>query len=176
MRHFLHFHLPTAIHVHVTDIPHRLDVIRRCIRKRDVVVNGANLGAVLLAMSHFATFKTLARKDAFAFAAFAALAEPTDSLGRVLASFPRTLAPIAPNLMLFLHHGPRGRALCLVVPPASTSMALDRHVDDVDLLIIPQRTPFEPSRNRRTPCRHPWVLAHPPWLPCWRQTRGSSRG
>ena len=38
--------------------------------------------------------------------------------------------------MLLLHHGTRGRDLRLVVLPASTSMALDRHADDVDLVII----------------------------------------
>ena len=93
-RHFLriHFHLPPAIRPRCRCPTQTRRDTSVHIRKRDVVVNGANFGAVLLAMSHFATFKTLARKDAFA---FAALAEPTDFLGRVLASFPRTLAPIA---------------------------------------------------------------------------------
>ena len=76
----------------------------------------------------------LARKNAFAFAAFAALVESTNSLGQIPAS--SSSQTPAPNLMLFLRHGPRGRALRLVLPPASTSTALDRHVDDDDLLVI----------------------------------------
>ena len=43
-RHFLRIllHLPIATHVHVADIPHRLDVVPRRTRNRDVVINGAN--------------------------------------------------------------------------------------------------------------------------------------
>ena len=93
--------------------------------------------------------------------AFAAPAKPTDSLGQVLASFPRTLAPIAPNLMLF----PRGWALGLVMPPSL-------HNQGTGSTCWRRRSPD----HRQTLCRHPWVLARLPWLPCWRLTRGSSRG
>ena len=95
-RHFLQIllHLPTAIQVHVADVPHVLDVVRGHIRNRDVVAKGASLCAVLLAVSHVTTLKTPAKKNAFA---FGALAESTNSPGRTLTSFSGPLLSLLPS-------------------------------------------------------------------------------
>ena len=69
--------------------------------------------------------KDLTKKPPFPLSPFA---ESADPLVRTLAAFARTLAPNVSRLMVFLQHSHTVGHL--------DSMARDRHVDDVDFLII----------------------------------------